>query len=178
MTVASTDPPDRFLFTRMVAHAASERDRPLPQALGLAPLEFSRLADRHLPEWRALATRLLAAPDAAASASDAAPEETDLRALLLAHRAGVRPEEVWAAAIIARRSIEPNHLWQDLGLANRDDLQLMMRRYFPVLKERNSGDMKWKKFLYRQLCESDGLLLCRSPTCDACTDYLECFGPE
>ena len=46
------------------------------------------------------------------------------------------------------------------------------------LAQRNSGDTKCKKFLYRQLCERAGLMGCRSPSCGECADYAACFGPE
>ena len=71
-----------------------------------------------------------------------------------------------------------NHLWQDLGLPSRKELSLLMQTHFTGLAQRNSGDMKWKKFLYRQLCERAGLMVCRSPSCGVCSDYQACFGPE
>jgi nitrogen fixation protein NifQ len=53
-----------------------------------------------------------------------------------------------------------------------------MRCWFPALVARNAGDMKWKKFLYRQLCEREQLLICKSPSCSVCSDLPVCFGPE
>jgi nitrogen fixation protein NifQ len=38
--------------------------------------------------------------------------------------------------------------------------------------------MKWKKFLYRQLCLEEGIYVCRAPSCEVCKDYDLCFGPE
>jgi len=32
-----------------------------------------------------------------------------------------------------------------------------MRRNFPPLAARNRKDMKWKRFLYKQLCEAEGI---------------------
>ena len=49
---------------------------------------------------------------------------------------------------------------------------------FPGLARANSGDMKWKKFLYRQLCSSEGIYVCPAPSCGVCKDYAKCFGPE
>ncbi|MCX7161517.1 MAG: nitrogen fixation protein NifQ [Rhodocyclales bacterium] len=46
------------------------------------------------------------------------------------------------------------------------------------LPHKNSGDMKWKKFFYRQLCEAAGVLICKSPSCANCCDYSHCFGAE
>ena len=53
-----------------------------------------------------------------------------------------------------------------------------MVRHFSALALRNNQDMKWKKFLYKQLCEQEGINACRAPSCEVCTDYLKCFGPE
>ena len=82
------------------------------------------------------------------------------------------------ARLIARRSLRPNHLWQDLGLFARGELSELLHRHFRPLAERNVNDMKWKKFFYRELCRLDGLLLCKAPTCDACDDFGLCFGGE
>ncbi len=54
----------------------------------------------------------------------------------------------------------------------------MLAYNFPDLVARNSKDMKWKKFLYKQLCEAEGLYVCRAPSCEVCKDYQQCFGPE
>ncbi|MEZ5542388.1 MAG: nitrogen fixation protein NifQ [Pseudomonadota bacterium] len=39
-------------------------------------------------------------------------------------------------------------------------------------------DLKWKKFLYKQLSMTEGVYTCRAPTCQVCTDYGAYFGPE
>ncbi|MFM8444786.1 MAG: nitrogen fixation protein NifQ, partial [Methylococcus sp.] len=33
----------------------------------------------------------------------------------------------------------------------------------------------WKKFLYKQLCEAEGIYVCRAPSCGECVDYADCF---
>jgi nitrogen fixation protein NifQ len=80
--------------------------------------------------------------------------------------------------MVARRCLRPNHLWQDLGLRNRGELSQLMQTHFAGLARRNSGDMKWKKFLYRMVCREDGFSICASPICSACDDYGLCFGDE
>jgi nitrogen fixation protein NifQ len=50
-----------------------------------------------------------------------------------------------------------------------------MRRHFRGLAELNDRDMKWKKFFYRQLCQREGVLICKSPNCDICSDFSLCF---
>jgi nitrogen fixation protein NifQ len=54
----------------------------------------------------------------------------------------------------------------------------MLQYNFPELAAKNDKDMKWKKFLYKQLCEAEGLYLCRAPSCEVCIDYPKCFGSE
>ena len=71
-----------------------------------------------------------------------------------------------------------DHLWQDLGLWSRKDLGTLMQLNFPQLAARNDKDMKWKKFLYKQLCIAEGIYTCRAPSCEVCADYQHCFGPE
>jgi nitrogen fixation protein NifQ len=97
---------------------------------------------------------------------------------MLRDRAGESPSEVWMAQALAAGCMGTDHLWQDLGLWSRGDLTGLMRRNFPALARRNVKDMKWKRFLYKQLCEAEGIYTCRSPSCETCTDYHGCFGPE
>jgi len=108
-------------------------------------------------------------------------EVADVEALLLDHLdpfGGPLEEGRAVAEAIAVACLGDNHLWQDLGLGSRNELSVLMRRWFPGLVARNSGDMKWKKFLYRQLCEREEVLICKSPSCAVCSDYAVCFGPE
>ena len=82
------------------------------------------------------------------------------------------------AHVVAAGCMASDHLWQDLGLWRRADLTALMRRNFPALAARNVKDMKWKRFLYKQLCEAEGIYVCRAPSCEVCSDYHACFGPE
>ncbi len=162
---------DRHLFRRIIDLAAQDV-RPLTQALGLGRADLARLIGKLLPERAHLLDDL---PDGAGPDE---LEEADLRELLLEHRGGEAEEQVWLAAILARRSLEPNHLWQDMGFAERGELGAMFRRHFPALVALNSGDMKWKKFFYRQLCQREGFLVCKSPHCEQCDEHAACFGGE
>ena len=38
--------------------------------------------------------------------------------------------------------------------------------------------MRWKRFFYRMLCESDGFVMCSTPVCTNCCDFDLCFGEE
>jgi nitrogen fixation protein NifQ len=82
------------------------------------------------------------------------------------------------AEVVTNACMANDHLWQDLGLWSREYLSQLMRQNFPSLAAKNVHDMKWKKFLYKQLCDKEGISVCRSPSCEYCVDYLNCFGPE
>lgn len=82
------------------------------------------------------------------------------------------------AEIVIAGCMGSDHLWQDLGLWQRADLTHLMLHNFEPLALRNQRDMKWKKFLYKQLCEAEGIYVCRSPSCEVCIDFHSCFGSE
>jgi nitrogen fixation protein NifQ len=105
-------------------------------------------------------------------------ERGELIKLLDLHRAGVEIAETWIGTIVASGCMASDHLWQDLGLWSRHDLSALMIRNFPALAAKNDRDMRWKKFLYKQLCEQEGIYLCRAPSCAQCVDYPLCFSPE
>lgn len=171
---------DTHVLASLIAVAASE-EGPLHRALGLAPEELSALVERRFPG----ADGLLAD----ASADDADPSDPDpdpdldeeaamVRDLLLASRTRDSEESVWLAAMVARRALAPNHLWEDLGLRNRSELTRLLMRHFAPLAVKNVRNMKWKRFFYRAMCESDGFVMCSTPVCSACGDFESCFGEE
>lgn len=115
-------------------------------------------------------------PDAGGAAG--VDEFDDLLALLLAHCTTPGEARVWLCHAVATAAMSDNHLWQDMGLPDRQALSALLTENFPELAARNTGNMRWKKFFYRQLCAAEGLLLCKSPHCAVCVDFAECFGPE
>ena len=141
----------------------------LPDDLGLGEARYSALLQRHFHQPAALAPQ---------PARDPLPEHPELVALMVRYRAGLDPSEYDMAEIIATACAGADHLWQDLGLANRQELSSLIANNFPRLFARNIGDMKWKKFLYKQLCEEEGIYACRAPSCAECKDQPACFGPE
>lgn len=106
------------------------------------------------------------------------PELDDLRTLLHQSNSHVGPDAGWMVEILCAGCMGSDHLWQDLGLWSRKDLSQLMNDNFQPLATRNVKDMKWKKFLYKQMCEGEGIYVCRSPSCEVCVDYQACFGPE
>lgn len=105
-------------------------------------------------------------------------EWDDIRNLLNQHRAANHPLEAAMADIVAAGCLGGDHLWRDLGLTDRRQLGDLLRLFFPGLSAKNSKDMKWKKFFYKQLCEQEGGYVCRSPSCEECAVYDDCFGEE
>lgn len=177
------------LHARLMVHAAGRaNDEPfaqmlasqflglgtLPDGLGLVAAELDRLLAHHFPQARLPpGLQIAPAPNAARMA-----ECQELLDLLLEHRASSDPSEAWMAQVVATGCLAGDHLWQDLGLWSRQALSRLMHDNFPRLAAKNHKDMKWKKFLYKQLCQREGVHLCRSPSCEQCSDYDVCFGPE
>ena len=164
--------PNEELFARML-DSWSQGLGALPAWLGLGESGFAAMFARYFAgaPWPELPQ--CAAPDAGREA-----EREELRTLLLLHRAGRDRSEEWLADIVSHACMASDHLWQDLGLWSRQDLSALMADNFPALKAKNDRDMKWKKFLYKQLCNQEGIYTCRSPSCEVCADYQACFGPE
>ena len=105
-------------------------------------------------------------------------DERCLRELLWRFRTATSPINSLLTLLVARRATRPNHLWQDLGLANRSELSKLMLRHFAQLARRNDQDMKWKKFFYRMICRDEGFNMCVAPCCSECDDFDGCFGSE
>ena len=169
------DPFDRHLFASAIAIALADPEHTLAEGLGLSAENLAALIGLHFPQSPGLLSALDQDDDGARPIS---LEEPDLRQLLLEHRSHGLIAEEWLAHIVARRSHQSNHLWQDLGLGGRPDLSLLMMRHFAPLAAKNMTDMKWKKFFYRSLCLQEGVSICKSPTCDSCLDVVACFGAE
>lgn len=160
----------RLLASRRYGYGA------LPAGLGLPPAEFEQMLARHFPGIPPGKIAPLA--ETGGSHADRAEEMADLRKLLLENRTGRSESERWLVDILLAGCLGNDHLWQDLGLWSRADLSRLMREHFAPLAARNTRDMKWKKFLYKQLCQAEGIYTCRAPSCEVCSDYEHCFGPE
>ncbi len=160
--------PNRLLLASMIAGQAAG-DGCLPGHLGLGRPSFTHLCSLYFPRAE------IASVDREV---EAIPEWNDLQKLLLEHRANEYPSELLIANIVATACAGRDHLWQDLGFASREELTKLMWVNFPALARANTGDMKWKKFLYRQFCSREGIYVCPAPSCGVCADYAKCFGPE
>ncbi|PKU21899.1 nitrogen fixation protein NifQ [Telmatospirillum siberiense] len=166
------DPFDRHVFACVLAAGLTQKEQTPWDFLGLSPAVLRLLLASYFPAAG------IVVPMHARSADEEMIEEEDFRFLLLSYRARNVPEEEWLATIVARRAQAANHLWEDLGLTSRNDLNGLIRRHFPALFAMNDKNMRWKKFFYRMMCEQEGLRLCKSPNCQQCPDIGTCFEAE
>ncbi len=164
---------DAHVAASALAIAAGAEPQSMLEGTGLEREQLLELASEVFPALRETLATVLPR-DVAITRT---PDEACLRELLGRATNGT-PVSLCFATIIARRCLQPNHLWQDLGLRNRRELSWLMERHFPMLASRNRSDMKWKKFLYRTICRDEGFGLCVAPVCDECSDYEGCFGAE
>ena len=166
---------DDHVFACVVSAALTDQAATglaLTDGLGLTRAETAALFQARFP--------LSAAPLCLERAGDPTREmeENLLRDMLASYGAGRGAESGWLAAIVARRAMGDDHLWQDMGLSNRGEVSRLLARHFPALHAANVKNMRWKKFFYRRLCELDGFSLCAAPHCSVCADFASCFGDE
>ncbi len=152
---------------------AAENGCSVAETIGLNREQLRRL----ISAWAPAARRLINL-DREPESAPCDDEETQIRALLEQYRSDAAQETEWLIAIIARRAMQPRHLWQDLGLLDRSELSRLMTARFASLSARNVANMRWKKFFFRCLCENEGFTLCAAPSCQECSDFEDCFGDE
>jgi len=164
---------DRHIIGRLLLHALAEAKRlgvSVESRLGLSGERLSAAAQLvHTDLFLDLSSGPFAEED---------EEEVMIRQLLLQNCSGPGAVSEWLAYVIARRGMESNHLWEDLGLAERPDLTKLLLRHFAPLASKNTRNMRWKRFLYRSLCEAEGFSMCPSPTCDACSEFHICYSDD
>ncbi len=176
-------------YKRIMAHAAGKPndetyatmlaswqngESVMPEDFGLGEEIFRQMLAMHFP---GLDPCSLNTPNRNAD-EQRYDEREEVYKLLSAHRAGRSESERWMAAIVAIACQGMDHLWQDMGLWSRAQLSELLMRNFPVLASKNVNNMKWKKFIYKQLCITEGIYTCRAPSCEVCADYANCFGSE
>ena len=169
------DAEDAHVVASVIAMAAREANAgcALTEGLGIAGAELRSLISALFPHALSLLKRFDL--DSGVSFIE---DERSLRELLARYTTSGAWFELQLAALLARRAMRPNHLWQDLGLRGRGELTRLMERHFAPLAVRNSRDMKWKKFFFRMICRDEGFRLCTAPSCSECDDFVICFGEE
>ncbi|MDD2816699.1 MAG: nitrogen fixation protein NifQ [Thiotrichaceae bacterium] len=148
----------------------------LPLYLGLSAETYTAMLAAHFPSIKLPEP----SPELAAKTLDLSRmlEVDELRTLLLRYRAGYSIDEEWLSDILIAGCLADLHLWHNLGLWARADLTQLLEHNFPKLAAINTQGMKWKKFLYKQLCLEEGIYVCRAPSCEVCEEYKNCFGSE
>ena len=137
---------DRHVLASILAVAFTEGEE-VAERSGLAAADLAALMSKWFPASRGLVAPWCRHPGRADD-----DEIAMVRDLLLANRSTPGKAGRWLAAMIARRSMEPNHLWEDLGLRDRGELSRLLSRHFAPLADRNTNNMRWKRFFYRALC--------------------------
>ncbi|MBB5021441.1 nitrogen fixation protein NifQ [Desulfurispira natronophila] len=72
------------------------------------------------------------------------------------------------AHTIAHKSLLMNHLYEDMGLSSRQEMNTLMQEHFPRLAAQKPDNIRWKKYLYDTIGHV-------APACDLCHDYDNCF---
>jgi nitrogen fixation protein NifQ len=169
---------DRHLFSCLLAVAAREPHHPA-EALGLSRDDLKAIMAAYFPGF-----------DLAELKNDSLPAQGDLPGasgevldILLSHIPTDGPDcrnrtSAWLARIIAARAAHPGHLWTAMGFFKRSELTAAIRRHLPSLAAANSRGMRWKRYLFKQVCDLHGAVLCKSPNCGTCSDRALCFDPE
>ena len=65
-----------------------------------------------------------------------------------------RTSSLLLARMIAARTARPGHLWVAMGLFERPQLSASIRRLLPSLAAANSQNMRWKRYLFKQVLRS------------------------
>jgi nitrogen fixation protein NifQ len=175
------DPADpvTLTFASAIELARSSSRLPGRGGFGLNLTEFGALLDEYFPGARSVyLTPGFRASLVAGAGGSGFDEFDDLLGLLMEHRSNESRETMWLAHAITACCMGEDHLWQDMGLPNRQTLSDLLARHFSGLFAKNTGGMRWKKFFYKQLCDRNGAFVCRSPSCAECVEYQNCFGPE
>ena len=99
----------------------------------------------------------------------------DLMALLMRYCSASLDAKLWAHRV-AISCCGKTHLYVDMGFSDRGYVSEIFHTYFPKLAKKNQNNtMRWKKFLYRQLCEELTLPVCPTASCDECPEHKACY---
>jgi len=169
---------DRHLLACLLAVAARESND-IAAALGLNSIDLAAILAIWFPDFN---PSLLTRPDLSAAGEPAPEINNEVLAFLLDHVPTDRygqpvPASQWLARILAARAAHPGHLWIAMGLFKRPELTAAIRRHFPSLAVANHQGMRWKRYLFKQVSDLNGGMMCKSPNCGVCSDYTLCFGP-
>lgn len=170
---------EHTLLIRAVAgvldHVRSAELPPFARSLGLTQSEWrdmheSFFAQRCPPQWEATDSRH-PLPWTFSALAD----------LLLSHRTHETADPApvrWLAHALAAACHGERHLWQDLGLAGREEVSCLLETHFGPLAARNTENLKWKRFLFAELGATQDIADLRPPGCSRCDHLPICFPSE
>jgi nitrogen fixation protein NifQ len=177
----ASDPEDglTMAFAGVIQSAGKGEIQPPNLGMGLSLNKFVELLDRFFP---GASVEMCVASNTAEN-SECQPfredEFQDLVELLLEHRSDDAEHTEWLAYAFASGCMGKDHLYADMGLPGRPAVSGLLERHFNSLFLKNEGrKMKWKKFLYKQLCDRAEVQACPAPSCSVCDEYRNCFGTE
>nr|NIQ96439.1 hydrogenase [Desulfuromonadales bacterium]NIR33793.1 hydrogenase [Desulfuromonadales bacterium]NIS42491.1 hydrogenase [Desulfuromonadales bacterium] len=170
---------DRHLFACLLS-AAARAPHALTAGLGLEAEEVDAILATYFP---GISRDVLDAHDQPSSGPP--PERNDdVLEILLSHVPKGRSRDeiirvsTWLARIIAARAAYPGHLWTAMGFFERPELTAAIRRHLPSLAAANDQGMRWKRYLFKRVCDLGGGVMCKAPNCGVCSDYALCFDTE
>ena len=176
---APPDQPDARFFATVIGKSLAHRDL---ARTGLPPAALAEVLASLFPGAQAGSGAALAALRAQllayAARGLASPQSdfTRLLRVLLDACSGPAATTPWVTSVLAHACLRPDHLWRDLGLSGRDDVTALLTRHYPGLVARNTGNLRWKKFLAYSAFAHAGLPAQTAPGCAHCEDHGLCYG--
>jgi len=169
---------DRHLFACLFATAAQE-PHDTSAALGLEDDDLAAILEENFPG----ASRSLLKRHATPAKQTPPESNNEILSILLSHVPTEtdqrnRQNSVRLAHIISAREALPGHLWVAMGLFKRPELSAAIHRHLPSLAAANHQNMRWKRYLYKQVCDRNGGTMCKAPNCGVCSDFVLCFSDD
>lgn len=82
----------------------------------------------------------------------------------------------WLAGAIAAGCFESGHLWENLGLGSRHDLDELLSSYFPSVFLANTDRIRWKRFLLKRSLDEATTIALMKVNCRDCELFSSCIG--
>ncbi len=166
-------------FAGVIQSAGKGEIQPPNLGMGLSLDKFVELLDRFFPGASQEMCGEIHKTEEENCLSFRTDEFDDLVELLLEHRSDDAEHTEWLAYAFASGCMGKDHLYVDMGLPDRSGVSGLLERHFNALFVKNEGaKMRWKKFLYKQLCDRAEVKACPAPSCSVCDEYRNCFGTE
>lgn len=72
------------------------------------------------------------------------------------------------AGYICEKAFDKGHLYSDMGLSSRVELNRLMADNYPQLASKRPPSIRWKKFLFDEISST-------APACYGCLESQNCF---